>query len=195
MRKFDNRILITFCVVFPLLLTSSCAPTLVGRVEAFQKAANSHDIEKSMSFYADDVRFEVVGTPMVIEGKEKLRKAIEEQFLLNVHFTFTDIKADGNTVTYKVKERSDWLKAMGVDTLDYEYDRTTFDNGLIKKEIAKPTQKSTEIMDEFRKSFDKWASENQGQEWDRLKSEGITKENVNRWLAMIRRWQESKQAF
>ena len=195
MRKFDGKIFVIFCVVFPLLLTSSCAPTLIKRVEAFQKTANSHDIEKTMSFYADDVKFEIVGTPVVIEGKEKLRKAIEEQFILNVHFTFTDIKTDGNTVTYKVKEQSDWLKAMGVDSLNYEYDRTTFDNGLIKKEVAKPTQKSTEIMDEFRKSFENWASENQGQEWAKLKSEGITKENVNRWLAIIRQWQKSKQAF
>lgn len=194
MCKF-GKILIIFCVVFPLLLTTSCAPALVKRVEAFQKATNSHDVEKTMSFYADDVKFEITGTPLVIEGKEKLRKAIEEQFILNVHFTFTDIKADGNTVTYKVKEQSDWLKAMGVDALNYEYDQTTFENGLIKKEIAKPTQKSTEIMDEFRKSFEKWASENQGQEWAKLKSEGITKENVNRWLALIRQWQKSKQAF
>jgi ketosteroid isomerase-like protein len=192
MRKFGNKIFIMFCVVFPLLLTTSCAPSLVGRVEAFQKAANSHNIEKSMSFYADDVRFEVVGTPMVIESKEKLRKAIEEQFILNVRFTFTDIKADGNTVTYKVKEQSDWLKAAGIDALYYEYDQTTFDNGLIKKEVAKPTQKSLEIMDEFRQSFAKWATEKQGQEWTRLKSEGITKENVGRWLAIIRQWQESK---
>jgi limonene-1,2-epoxide hydrolase len=194
MCKF-GKIFIIVCVVFPLLLTSSCAPTLVNRVEAFQKTANSHDIKKTMSFYANDVRFEIAGTPMVIEGKEKLRKAIEEQFILNVHFTFTDIKADGNTVTYKVKEQSDWLKAMGVDALNYEYDRTTFDNGLIKKEVAKPTQKSTEIMDEFRKSFEKWASENQGQEWAKLKSEGITKENVNKWLAIIRQWRESNRTF
>jgi limonene-1,2-epoxide hydrolase len=187
----SGKVFIIFCAVLPLLLTSSCAPTLVGRVEAFQKAANSGDVDRLMSFYADDVRFEIVGTPMVIEGKEKLREAIEEQVILNVHFTFTDIKAEGNTVTYKVKEQSDWLKAMGVDALYYEYDRTTFDNGLIKKEVAKPTQKSAEIMDEFRKSFEKWVSENQSQEWAKLKSEGITKENVNRWLAVIRQWRES----
>jgi limonene-1,2-epoxide hydrolase len=192
MCKFSNRILIVFCAAFPILLTTSCAPSLAGRVKEFQKAANSHDIEKTMSFYADDVRFEIVGTPMVIEGKEKLREAIEEMFILNVHFTFTDIKADGNTVTYKVKEQSDWLKAAGIDALYYEYDQTTFDNGLIKKEIAKPTQKSVEIMAEFRESFEKWASDNRGQEWAKLKSEGITKENVGEWLAIIRQWKESK---
>jgi ketosteroid isomerase-like protein len=195
MCKFGNKILIMFCVVFPILLTTSCAPTLTDRVEAFQKAANSGDVEKLLSFYADDVRFEIAGTPMVVEGKEKLREAIEEQFILNCHLTFIDTKVDGNTATYKVKERNDWLKAMGVDALDYEYDQITFEDGLIKKEIAKPTQKSAEIMAEFRKTFEKWASEKQGQEWAKLKSEGITKENVGRWLAIIRQWREDKQAF
>ncbi len=195
MCKFGNKALIVSYIAFPLLLTTSCAPTLVDRVKAFQKAANSHDIEKTMSFYADDVRIEILGAVTVIEGKENLRKSIEEIFVLNVHFTFTDIKADGNTVTYKVKEQNDWLKAAGVDALYYEYAQTTFEDGLIKKEVAKPTQKSMEIMAEFREPLEKWASEKQGQEWARLKSEGITKKNVGKWLAIIRQWQESKQAF
>jgi ketosteroid isomerase-like protein len=194
MCKFSNKIFIVFCIAFPLLLTTSCAPSLADRVEAFQKAVNSHDIEKSLSFYADDVRFELVGTPMVIEGKENLRKPIEEQFLLNCYLTFTDIKVDGNTAIYTVKEQNDWLKAAGVDALYYEYDRITFDDGLIKKEIAKPTLESAKIMGELRESLEKWASEKHGQEWAKLNSEGITKENVSEWLAITRQWhKEVKQ--
>lgn len=195
MCKFGNKALIAFYIVFPLLLTMSCAPTLADRVKAFEKAANSGDVEKSLSFYADDVRFEIVGTPMVIEGKEELRKPIEEHSILNGHLTFTEIKVNGNTVTYKVKEQNDWLKAAGIDALYYEYDQLTFKDGLIKKEIAKPSQKSMKVMAEFRGSFEKWASEKQGQEWDKLKSEGITKENVSRWLAIIRQWRQNRQAF
>lgn len=192
MRKFGHKILIVFCVLFPLLLTTSCAPSLAGRVKEFQKAANSGDVEKSLSFYADDVRFEIAGTAMVIEGKENLRKPIEEHFILNGHLTFTNTKVDGNTATYKVKEQNDWLKAAGIDALYYEYDQIIFENGLIKKEIAKPTQKSAEIMSEFRKTFETWATEKHGQEWAKLKSEGITKENVGKWLDIIRDWRESK---
>jgi hypothetical protein len=194
MRKFGNKTLVMFCVVLPLLLVTSCAPTLADRVEAFQRAINSHDIEKSMSFYANDVRFEILGAPMVIEGKENLRKPIEEQFILNCHLTFTDIRMDGNTVTYKVKEQNDWLKAAGIDALHYEYDQLTFKDGLIKQEIAKPTQESAKIMVEFQESFEKWASEKRGKEWAKLKTEGITKENVNEWLAITRQWhKEVKQ--
>ncbi|MDD5064414.1 MAG: nuclear transport factor 2 family protein [Phycisphaerae bacterium] len=190
MCKFGNKILIMFCAALPLLLTTSCAPSLAGRVKEFQKAANSGDVEKSLSFYADDVRFEIVGTPMVIEGKENLRKPIEEHFILNGRLTFTDTKVKGNTATYKVREQNDWLKAAGIDALDYEYDQIIFENGLIKKEIAKPTQKSMEIMGEFQETFEKWATEKHGQEWAKLKSEGITRENVGRWLVIIRQWRE-----
>ena len=195
MCRFWNKALIMSCIVFPLLLTTSCAPTLADRVEAFQKAANSGDVEKSLSFYADDVRFEIAGTPMVIEGKENLRKPIEEHIMLNGHLTFTDTKVKGNTATYKVKEQNDWLKAAGIDALYYEYDQLTFKDGLIKKEVAKPSQKSMKVMAEFRGTFEKWASENQGQEWAKLKSEGITRENVSRWLAIIRQWRQSRQAL
>jgi hypothetical protein len=192
MCKFGGKKLIMFCVVFPLLLTTSCAPTLADRVKAFQKAANSGDVEKSLSFYADDVRFEVAGTPMVIEGKENLRKPIEEHFILNGRLTFTDTKVNGNTATYKVKEQNDMLKAAGIDALYYEYDQLTFEDGLIKKETAKPAQDSAKIMAEFQQSLEKWASEKQGQKWVKLKSEGITKKNVSKWLALVRQWRESK---
>jgi hypothetical protein len=192
MSKFGDEAIIVFYIVFPLLFATSCAPNVADRVKAFQKAANGHDVEKLLSFYTDDVRFELVGTSMVINGKENLRKPVEEQFILNIHLTFTDIKVDGNTATYKVREQNDWLKAAGVDALYYEYDQLTFRDGLIKQEIAKPTQESAKIMGEVQKSLEKWASEKRGQEWAKLKSEGITKENVSEWLAIARQWRESK---
>jgi hypothetical protein len=192
MSKFSIKVLIVFCIIFPLLVTTSCALKPEDRVKAFEEAANSGDVEKSLSFYADDVRFEIAGTPMVIEGKENLRKPIEENFILNGRLTFTDIKVNGNTATYKVKEQNDWLKAAGIDALYYEYDQITFEDGLIKKETAKPTQESAKIMAEFQQSFEKWASEKQAQEWAKLKSEGITKENVGKWLTLVRQWRESK---
>ncbi len=190
MHRFINKKLIAFYIVSLLLLTTSCAPTLMDRVKAFEEAANSKDVEKLMSFYADDVRFEIVGTPMVIEGKENLRKPIEEQFILNVNLAFTDIKVNGNTATYKVKEQNDMLKAAGIDAIHYEYDQITFEDGLIIEERAKPTEESMRIMGKFRESFEKWASEKGTEEWAKLKAEGVTEENVDKWLAMTRQWRE-----
>lgn len=193
MCRFVSKRLIMRYIVFLLLLTTSCAPSLKERVKAFQEAANSGDVEKLLSFYADDVRFEIVGTPMVITGKERLRKPIEEQFILNIHLTFTDIKVNGNTATYKVEEQNDMLKAAGIDALYYEYDQVTFEDGLIKRERAKATQESMRIMAEFRRSFEGWASERRAGEWAKLKAEGITKENVDRWLALTREWRKEQK--
>ncbi len=193
MCKFGNKMLIMFYIILPLLLTTSCAPTLVDRVKAFQEAANSHNVEKLLSFYTDDVRFEIVGIPMVMVGKENLRKPIEEQFILNVHLTFTDIKVNGNTVTYKVKEQNDWLKAAGIDAVYYEYDQITFEDGLIKEEKAKPTQESMKIMGEFQESFERWAFEKHPEERAKLKAKGITKENVAKWLMLARKWRKETE--
>ena len=82
------------------------------------------------------------------------------------------------------------LKAAGIDALYYEYDQMTFEDGLIKTEKAKPTQESMKIMGQFKESFEKWASEKRGQQWTKLQSEGVTKENVDEWLAMTRQWRE-----
>jgi ketosteroid isomerase-like protein len=190
MYGFINKKLIIFYNLSLLLLTTSCAPTPMDRVQAFHKAANSKDVEQLLSFYADDVRFELAGTPMVIEGKENLRKPIEEQFILNVNMVFTDIEINGNTATYKVKEQNDMLKAAGINAIYYEYDQITFEDGLIIEERAKPTKESMMIMGEFRKSFEKWASEKRAEEWAKLKTEGVTRENADKWLTLTRQWRK-----
>lgn len=193
MRRFTRKLFVTSCLLLLPLLTTSCKPTVADKVKAFQKAANSHNVEKLLSFYADDVRFEIVGTPMVIEGKEKIRKPIEEQFILNVHMTFSDIEINGNTATYKVKEQNDMLKAAGIDALYYEHDQITLKDGLIIEERATPAQESMKIMAEFRQSFERWASEKRLEEWAKLKAEGVTEENVDKWLAMTRQWREATE--
>jgi len=193
MHKVIKKNNIAFYIVSLLLLTTSCSSSIENRVKAFHKAANGNNADRLLAFYAEDVRFEIVGTPMVIEGKENLRKPIEEQIVLNHKLTFTDIEINGNTATSKVKEQNDMLKAAGIDAIYYEYDQITFEDGLIKQERAKPTPESMEIMGEFRRSFEKWASENKAEEWAKLKAEGITEENADSWLTMTRQWREEME--
>ena len=43
-----------------LIMIISCSPKLEDRFEAYVGAHNSHDVEKIMSFYTEDARFEFV---------------------------------------------------------------------------------------------------------------------------------------
>lgn len=191
MRRSASRPLIMFCASF-LFLVTSCAPTLVDRVNAMRKAHNRQDVEKELSFFTDDVRCEFGGS-FVIEGKEELRRAIERNVIYNSHMTFTDCKESGETVTCKVREQNDLLSAAGIGPMHYEFSQHVFENGLIKELRARAAQESVDALREFRASFEKWASEKRPGEWAELRAEGVTKENVSKQLALVREWREAME--
>ncbi len=189
---FLNKLFVVLSVSCIFLVTS-CAPTLVERVNAMKDAHNRGDVEKELSFFADDIRCEF-GESFIINGKEELRKAIEQNALLRSQMIFTDCKESGNTVTCKVTEYNDMLKAAWVGPVNYEYSEHTYENGLIKRLRARPTPESIRMMGEFREAFGKWASNAYPQEWASLRAEGVTKGNVNKWLALVRTWRKQKGA-
>lgn len=191
MRRLANKLLIIPYISSLLLLTTSCAPTLMGRIKALQAAHNRSDVEKELSFFTDDVRCEF--GEYVLEGKEQLRKAVEQNAIFNSHMTFSDCKQSGNSVTCKVKERNDLLKAAGIGLTYYEFSQQVFEKGLIKEVRAKPTEESVRDLREFQEGFGRWAADNQAQKWIELDAEGITKENVDKWLALVREWREEKE--
>jgi hypothetical protein len=191
MYRFFNKLFVVLCCSCILPVTS-CAPTLVERIHAMKDAHNRGDIEKELSFFADDVRCEFGGS-FVINGKEELRKAVEQNALLRSRMTFTDCEENGNTVTCKVREQNDMLKAAGLGPVYYEFSEQTYENELIRGVKARPTQESIQMMRDFREAFGQWASDAYPQEWAGLRDEGVTKENVNKWLALVRTWREEKE--
>lgn len=187
--KLAAKSVVAFCLVYSLLLNTSCAPSLRSRIKAMQEAVNRGDVDASASFYAEDARFLINGKPR-IEGREAIRKSNEQEAALNMHITSTDCRQSGNAVTCKVKMTNDWLRAAGVSATYYENVRYTFENDLIKEIDARPAQETEKLMQEFQRDFPTWASEKRPQEWAQLREEGITTENVGRWLALVRQWRE-----
>lgn len=181
-------------LLFLFVLTTSCtSKKLDEQVKAYQEAHNSGNVKKELSLYAEDATIEVVGE-WTVKGKEGLRKLVETDAALNSHFIFTDVKVSNNKVTCSVEEQNDMLKLAGIDTLYYEFREFTFEKGLIKGVRAKPTEKSAKAMQEFRVSFTGWAGNNRGEEFGELQGEGlITKDNVGRWLALMRAWREGME--
>ena len=194
MRRFINKRRIMLYLLFVVVLTTSCtSKKLDEQVKAYQEAHNSGNVKKELSFLAEDIRFEVVGE-WTVKDKEELRTIVETDAALNSHLIFTDVKVSDNKVTCIVEEQNDMLKLAGIDTLYYEFREFTFENGLIKGVRAKPTEESAKALQEFRVSFVGWAGENRGEELAELQGEGLmTKDNVGRWLALMRAWREGSE--
>ena len=147
MRKNLNELGISSLLFLLLTLILSCSPKLENRFKAYMEAHNSHDVEKVMSFYAEDARFEFVES-WVREGKEAIRKQEEFDAALNSQLDFTDLKVSGDIVTAKVTERSDYYKLAGIDEVYYEYYTIIFRDGLIKEIKTELTQESVKAINE-----------------------------------------------
>lgn len=191
MRRFISKPHIVLYFLFLLLLTTSCTLKKPDeQVKAYQEAHNRGDVKKELSFYTEDATVEMVGE-WTVQGKEGLRRLVESDAALNSHLIFTDVKVSSNKVTCSAEEQNDMLKLAGIDTLYYEFREFSFEKGLIEGVRAKPTEKSAKALREFRMSFTGWAAKNRGEELGELQREGlISKDNVGRWLALMRAWRE-----
>lgn len=193
MRRFIKKGPIMLYLLFLFLLTTSCTSKLDSPVKAYQEAHNSGDVEKELSFFAEDVKYGVVGH-WSIKGKEKLRKLVEIDAALNSHIDVTGLKVEGDIVTCKIKEQNDWLKLAKIGALYYEYSEFIFEEGLIKEVRLKFTQKSFKALQEFQATFERWASKNRSQELAELKDPGMPiKESVGLRLRLLREWREGGQ--
>ena len=195
MRTFTSR---AFAILWLFALaasTISCAPTLLDRVNAMVEAHNSHDVDKELYYYTDDARFQTVGK-WTKDGKEQIRQLLEKDALLNSHLTYTFCRESADTVTCRVREENDMLRAAGIDAIYYDSAVHTFEGLYITEIRVKQSAESEQALEQASASFNRWASQKYGEALAQLSGSGgnISKENVAQWLALMRRWyQETGQ--
>ena len=190
MRRFTGMSQIVLYFLFLLLLTTSCKPKLDEKITAYQEAHNSGDVEKMMSFFAEDIKYNMVGQ-WTIRNKEGLKRRAEIDVVLNSRLIFTDIKSSENKVTCKAEEQNDLLKVCGIDTLYYQFREFIFEDGLIKEVKTQVTQEGAEALRNAQMAFGKWADENREEEVKELRrARFVDKDIFVKWLALMRQWRE-----
>ena len=91
--------------VLTVLLVSACASPQpitepVAVIEAFFEALNEGDLDTAMSFVADDARFITVAA---FVGKADIRDFYQESLDLGFQAELSDLRADGDNVSWMVK--------------------------------------------------------------------------------------------
>ncbi len=177
-------------LVLLMFIFLSCAPKLDERVKTYEQAYNSHDVEKIMSFYADDIKFEVVGF-FVKEGKEEVRSLTEYDATVNIHMSISNIKINGDTATFTLIESNDWFRLAGVEELVYEPNRIVFRNGLITEIRAEITPESAKAASKAWQTMMQWASKEHSEALAELMPGGkfiYTAETAKKWLELLKEW-------
>ena len=183
---------ITLLIIMLNVIFLGCSPTLENRIETYEQAHNNHDIEKVMSLYTDDIRFEIVGSWIKV-GKEQVRDLAEWDAATNSHMIVTDVKVFEDTVTFKLKEGNDWFRLAGIEFMYYEPCKMVFADGLIKELKVEATQESILAFQEVWPSIYQWLLEERKEELSKLISEGefvYNSENAKKWLSLLKEWRE-----
>ncbi len=186
-------------VYYPAMLlllctVASCSFNPEDRLKAFENVYNSHDVEKIISFYAEDIVHEVPGQ-FVLNGREEMRGLAEYDKVLNMQLSFNIRNVEGDTVTCEFIVTDDWVKTAGIEQVDYN-SKFVFDKGLIIKWIAEPTPETARVLGAVFKTFVKWVSEEKPEHLKEMAPEGrfiYSAENARKSLALLKEWKAATE--
>ncbi len=182
--------------VLIILFSISCStPDEEVVIQAYFDAHNEHDIKKAMSYYHDEIEFELKGT-WIKSGKDEILTLETWDSTLNSHLKLESISIKGDTIFCKVIENNDWFDAAGIT--DLIHDPTTFimENGKIRKVIAVPSKETSMQIGKVIQTIVNWSQETQDSTIYELLPEGqflYSSDAALKWLDLIGRWQTSNE--
>jgi ketosteroid isomerase-like protein len=167
---------------------------LVRRVKEYEQAHNSHDAERVIALFTDDVQFETVGE-WAMTGKKRIRDLEEWDAALNDDLAFTDLTVSGDTVTCKAVERSDLLKLAGFKEVKYDSVVVEFRGDLIRKITVRTVEEDRLVTSDTFHSMVDWARRERYGDIAKLVSDGkfaYNARNASGWMVLMREWLKTK---
>lgn len=181
-------------LILIVVLLLSCAPDLSQRVRDYEETYNTHDVERLMALYADDIRFEITDV-WVKEGKKAVRELAEWDKATNMHMTISDIKVSGDTVTFNLVETNDWWRLAGIGEVHYVPCVMVFRNCLISELRATMIKESLDAYAKVWPSIMSWASEHRSEELAELLPGGefiYSAEAARKWIVLLQEWRGAR---
>jgi len=171
---------------------SSCSERNLGDiVKEYFKAINNYDVEKFLTFFTDDIVFEVYDD-IKLSGKDQVRKLMENDAVNKARLTITDIKVEGSTVIVKETEKNEGCRLLGIEE-DDGISIYKFRGRLIEKVKIESTPESGKLWDEKYKPFAEWASKEHPQEFSKMETGGFSAENARLYLFLLKEWRSKTQ--
>jgi ketosteroid isomerase-like protein len=183
-------------VPLPLLLAlllavsfSSCSkPNLDDIVKEHIKAVNNEDIKKNLTFFADDIVFEIFDD-VKLSGKDQLRGLMESDVVNKARLTINDMKVKGDTVIVDLTEKNEGYRLLGIEEDSFKaiYE---FRGRLLKKVKLEGIPESAKLYEEKYKPFAEWVSKEHPEEFKKQETGGYTAENCMLYLSLLKEWRD-----
>jgi ketosteroid isomerase-like protein len=180
-------------VLLALLLIisiSSCSKTnLADIVREHFAAVNNDDIEKNLTFFADDAVFEPDPNTK-LSGKAQVRNLMEWDVANNARLSIKDLIVKGNTVITELTEKNEGWGLLGIDipfTATYE-----FEGRQIRRVKLEFSPEGWKMFEDKFEPFADWAKQAHPEEYRKLREAGYSAEGARLFLSLAKEWREKQ---
>jgi hypothetical protein len=188
----------TLNLVIVFIAFCSCNKTSSGDlVKSYIDAHNKHDIIEAMSYFDEDIEFELQGV-WEKTGLENVRSLEVWDSTLNSHLKLESIRISGDTVFCKVIENNDWFR--NIDVVDITHNPTIFivEQDKIKKIIAVPSEELGTKIDNAMGSIMEWSQQNKDSTLFELLPNGefiYSEESAKKWINLFNSWKMTREIY
>ena len=177
-------------VIYPLVAGDQAEPTcLKCRVKGLVGAMRAGDVERSMSYLAEDFELRDTAGNQRID-RDAMREVLQWDAALNAKLAFSGLEWEGDTVRGDFSETNDLVDLLGLEARRFKIEYQ-FNGDLIRRQVYDVLPTDGPSMEQALEPFLEWAKASHADELQAIYPDG-------RWVygaAAARGWVELLQAW
>lgn len=185
-----------FMLVLAVVFGCTSHPSPDWIVQQYATAFNSHDVDSLMSFYDDDIVFDIPDMSIHLTGKKALRGLAEYDFALNKVMTLSVLEVIDDSVFCSITESNRWTDAAGISAFHYPWAKFVVSGGKISYIYAGISDSSKAQFNAVFTPFIFWVAQNHPEMMTLLIPGGkfvYTGESGRRAVALLEEWKQSQR--
>ena len=185
-----------FYIFISVLIFTSCTHDEAHEtVKAYIEAHNKHDVKKELSFYHQDIVFELKNT-WTKQGVEEMESLALWDSTINSNLKLESYHIKGDSVLCKIIENNDWFSEVNIK--DLVHDPTIFivENGKIKKLVAFPSEETGKKIQQAIGSIMQWSQEKNDSTIHKLIHNGqfiYSSDSALKWMILFKKWKTEQE--
>jgi hypothetical protein len=187
-KSLYSLILIIICAI----LFISCGKKPATIVKEYEKAYNSHDVDKLVSLFSDNAVIEL--TPVnKLKSLSQIKDYAEFDSVLNSHITISDIIVSNGRAFFVMNKENDFLKTIGIDSAKYSM-IFKIDGGKIIDISGSTTVETDNKFKEFQDPFMLWAARERLDVLNDIMPGGsivYNAKNAKKYLELVLEWKRN----
>ncbi len=182
-------------IILGFLIFTSCSKDEAQEtVKAYFEAHNNHDVEKELSYYHQDIVFELKNT-WTKKGVQEMKSLAVWDSTTNSNLKLESFQIKGDSVLCKVIENNIWFSEVGIKDLVHNPTIFIIKDNKIKKIIAVPSEETGKKIHQAIGSIMQWSKKKGDSTIYELLPNGqfiYSSESALKWITLFEKWKSEK---